>query len=74
VPFKKKKNFGDLSGLQANGVTDVKDMTVRFFCQWLLILNSEIYVVSCRSFDEGGQHMNGYIISVSDNAHTLCSA
>jgi len=32
VPFKKKKNFGDLSGLQAIDVADVKEMTARFFC------------------------------------------
>jgi hypothetical protein len=33
VPFKKKKKkLGDLSGLQAIDVTNVKKMTARFFC------------------------------------------
>jgi hypothetical protein len=32
VPFKKKKNFDDLSGLQAIDVADVKEMAARFIC------------------------------------------
>jgi hypothetical protein len=32
VPFKKKKKNCDLNGLQAIDVTDVKEMTARFFC------------------------------------------